>query len=239
MTTAGTTTSAEAERRAEVLISRYETLTASNPGFHYHLHMRDWEPDAADVDSVTSALIEGRDRWVDLVRLVSADAAFHVWRLRLEHPQWWIGGRVRGTTSLLAQVISELDNDPLYSGCHSSIGGVGWHWFHHTKAAVKALSAPGQQRLAAVLRRELLGRHLCMSARQNGDIGKIDIATAFPESEFNTTGDGTDLAEAIDAAQPVLGSAWADGFKTMLGDLDPITWSGLADVLVAEVQTAR
>lgn len=142
MATAGTTTSADAERRAELLLSRYDALTASNPGFHYHLHMRAWEHGTADEDSVTSALLEGRDRWVDLVRLLSTDDTFHVWRLRLEHPQWWIGGRVRGTTPLLAQVISELDNDHQFGyGPHATIGGVGSHWSHHTKEAVKLLSA--------------------------------------------------------------------------------------------------
>ena len=185
MATAGTTTSADAERRAELLLSRYDALTASNPGFHYHLHMRAWEHGTADEDSVTSALLEGRDRWVDLVRLLSTDDTFHVWRLRLEHPQWWIGGRVRGTTPLLAQVISELDNDHQFGyGPHATIGGVGSHWSHHTKEAVKLLSAPGRQRLAEVLRRELLGRQLCMSALWMGEIGEIDIAMEFPESEF-------------------------------------------------------
>lgn len=226
----------DAGRRAELLISRYTALAEGNPGFHYHLHMRGWEHDAVDADSVTSALVDGGDRVGNLRRLLSDDSIFLIWRLRLEHPMWWIGGRVKSTTSMLAQIISELTGDSPY-GSHAGLTGYpGAHWFNQTKEAIQPLSSPSRQKLAVTLRRELLGRQLCMSAIQAED---IDVSREFPESEFDTTIDGAALTEAIDAAEAVHGTEWADAFKTMLGDLDPITWAGLAEALATEVRTVR
>lgn len=226
----------DAGRRAELLVSRYTALTEGNPGFHYHLHMRGWEHDAVDADSVTSALVEGPGRLSDLQRLASDDQTFQVWRLRLEHPEWWIGTRVRSTTALLAQIISELTGDSPY-GSHAGLTGYpGAYWFNQTKEAIKPLSGPSRQKLAVTLRRELLGRQLCMSAIRAQD---IDVSREFQESEFDTTIDGAALTEAVDAAETVHGTEWADAFKTMLGDLDPITWVGLAESLATEVRTVR
>ncbi|MBX9922207.1 MAG: hypothetical protein K2Y33_20635 [Mycolicibacterium frederiksbergense] len=192
--------------------------------------MRDWESDAADADSVTSALVERGHRGDNLRRLVSDDQLFQIWRLRLEHPMWWIGTRVRYTTSMLAQIISELTGEPAY-GSHSAIGGVGTHWFNQTKQAIQPLSGPARQKLAAALRRELLGRQLCMSQIP---VEAIDVSVEFPESEFDSIIDGADLMKAVTAAEGVHGTDWADAFKTMLGDLDPITWGNLAESLVTE-----
>lgn len=186
--------------------------------------MRALERGTADADSVTAALVDGGDRVEDLQRLVSDDQTFQVWRVRLEHPQWWIGTRVRSTTALLAQIISELTDEPAY-GSHAGISGYpGAHWFNQTKEAIKPLSAPSRQIIAATLRRELLGRQLCSSALLLDDFGAG--AAAFPESENA-------------AAEAVHGTAWAEAFKTMVADLDPITWPGLAESLVTELRTVR
>lgn len=222
----------EVERRAGLLMARFATLSDGNPGFHYDWHMRGFERDGDDADSVTSALVAG-DRIDALRRLVSDDQNFQIWRLRLEHPMWWIGTRVRSTTSLLAQIISELDDDePLY-GFHTGLTGyAGAHWFNQTKEAIKPLSKQSRQKLAAALRRERLGRQLCMSAPV---VEEIDIAQEFPESEFDTAiAAGADLTAAFDAVAGVHGRAWADAFATMLSDLDPITWASLAEALAAD-----
>ncbi|MBU8839133.1 hypothetical protein [Mycolicibacterium goodii] len=226
----------DAERRAELLMSRYATLTEGNPGFHYHWHMRALEHGTADADSVTEALVDGGDRLEDLRRLVSDDQTYQMWRVRLEHPHWWIGTRVRSTTSLLAQIISELTQDQ-GTGFHAGISGYpGAHWFTQTKEAIQPLSEPSKEILAATLHRELQGRQVCMAAKLFDD---IDASAVFPESESDTAFDGADLTEAIAAIEAVHGAAWADAFKTMLEDLDPITWPGLAESLVTERRTVR
>lgn len=223
----------EARRRAELLVSRYTALTEANPGFHYHLHMRP----GPENDSAISALVSGADRLDDLAPLVSDDRTFLVWRLRLEHPSWWIGGRVRSTTNLLAHVISELTGEPWF-GPHIGITGYpGAHWFNQAKAAIRPLSGPGRRRLAAALRRELVGRQLCMS--MSWYVEDVDASGAeFPESEFDNPVDGVALARAVEAAEGVHGSEWADAFKTMVGDLDPIIWTDLAEALVVEVRSS-
>ncbi|MGD9622217.1 MAG: hypothetical protein AB7G47_19515 [Mycolicibacterium sp.] len=227
----------DAERRAALLMSRYTTLTESNPGFHYDWHMRACEGDAADADSVTAALVGGRGRFGDLRRLVSDDRTFQVWRLRLEHPLWWIGARARYMTSPLAQIVSELANDQrpgLFGFTRSHLGITGYpgaHWFSQAKVAIAPLSAQGRDKLAVALRRELLGRRLCMSTVAVDD---LDVGVVFPESEIDTVFDGTDLTTAIGAAEAIHGAQWAAAFNTMLGDLDPITWVGLTEALVAE-----
>lgn len=236
MTTA-VTLDPDAQRRAELLLSRYTALTEGNPGFHYHWHMRALEHGPSDADSVTAALVDGGNRVDDLQRLVSDDQTFQVWRVRLEHPQWWIGTRVRSTTALLAQIISELTDEPAY-GFHAGISGYpGAHWFNQTKEAIKPLSEPSRQIIAATLRRELLGQQLCSSVLLLDNLGAA--AAAFPESENATAVDGAGLTDSIDAAEAVHGIAWAEAFKTMVADLDPITWAGLAESLVTELRTVR
>lgn len=255
MTTA--TLSPEAERRADLLISRYARLTEGNPGFHYHLHMQAWEQHVADRDSITAALIAGASRRSDLARLLDDDKTYQTWRLRLEHPAWWIGGRVRGTTPLLAQVISELapapeheettgpichsaDGEPVlsFSGCHSMIGGsgfVGAHWVNQTMTAIKPLSDTTNTKLVAALRRELLGRNLCQVPWL---VDTDDTAAAFPESEIEAAIDVAAMTEAIDAVEAIHGPVWADAVTTMLGDVDPIVWPGITDALINENRTA-
>lgn len=226
----------DARRRAELLVSRYAALTEANPGFHYHLHMRAAPHGDGDNDSAISALAAGADRLDELQPLVSDDRTFHVWRLRLEHPRWWIGLRVRSTTSLLAQLISELNGEPGF-GTHAGITGYpGAHWFGQAKAAIKPLSSPGRRRLATALRRELVGRQLCMTA--NWYVEDVDASAEFPASEFDMPVDDVALAQAVEAAEGVHGSEWADAFKTMVGDLDPIIWTDLADALVVEVRSS-
>lgn len=232
MTTAVTS---DAQRRAELLLSRYTALTEGNPGFHWH--MRALEHGVADADSVTAALVGGGIRIDDLQRLVSDHQTFQVWRVRLEHPRWWIGIRARSMTALLVQIISELTDEPAY-GFHAGISGYpGAHWFNKTKEAIQPLSEPSRQIIAATLRRELLGRQLCSSVLQLDDFEAA--AAAFPEPENATAIDGAGLTDAIDAAEAVHGTAWAEAFNTMVADLDPITWPGLAESLVTELRTVR
>lgn len=101
MTASGVIPSAEAHRRAVLLLDLYGALAETNPGFKHNHHMRSTDP-------VTVALAGGREKMGDLALLVSNDDTFHVWRLRLDHPWWWIGGRICRTTPLLARIISEL-----------------------------------------------------------------------------------------------------------------------------------
>lgn len=236
---ATTTPHPDATRRAGLLMSRYVALTEANPGFHYHLHMRAWEAGAVDTDSVTSALVGGDERAGNLQRMVSDEQTFQIWRLRLEHPRWWIGGRANALPGLLAQLISELEGDPPF-GMHTGLAGYpGAHWFSQAKEAIKALSGPARLELAPALHRELLGRELCMSAI-GVSAADIDISKMFPEWEFDAAFDGAGgLERAVEAAEVVHGSEWAEAFRTMIGELDPIIWPALAGSLEAEVRTVR
>lgn len=228
----------DAERRAALLMSRYTALAEGNPAFHYDWHMRACEEEVADADSVTAALVAGHGRVGDLRRLVSDDQTFQVWRLRLEHPLWWIGTRARYTTSLLAQVVSELVDESDGFGFRSHLGITGYpgaQWFNETLAAIAPLSGPSRDRLVVALRLELRGRRLCMATAAFDD---LDASVLFPESEVGTAQDGADLAAAIGAAEAIHGAQWAAALNTMLGDLDAITWRGVAEALDVEVRTA-
>ncbi|OHU57045.1 hypothetical protein BKG82_12695 [Mycobacteroides chelonae] len=244
MTTTGTLVPA-AQRRAELLICRYTALTESNPGFHYHLHMSACEEGVPDTNSVTAALVAGRERFADLVRLAADDHTFQLWRLRLEHPGWWIGGRVRGTTELLAELVRELSGtvSAPYQGFHrGATGYIGAHWFTSTLEAIAPLAQPTRIKLAEALSRELLGRDICRAlpaylAVNSG--GQEDIAEAFPEAEFDAVVDSAGLEECVNAAEAIHGPQWAGMFRTMLGELDPLTWDLVAEALIIEVQDAR
>ncbi|MBE5465138.1 MULTISPECIES: hypothetical protein [Mycobacteroides] len=155
MTASGVIPSAEAHRRAVLLLDLYGALAETNPGFKHNHHMRSTDP-------VTVALAGGREKMGDLALLVSNDDTFHVWRLRLDHPWWWIGGRICRTTPLLARIISELtgrrDDGPHPGGS----GYIGAHWFNQSLRAIAPLSSPARDQLAAALRRELIGRNMCL-----------------------------------------------------------------------------
>lgn len=254
MTTTGTLVP-EAQRRAELLICRYTALTESNPGFHYHWHMSACEEDVPDTNSVTAALVAGRERFADLVRLAADDHTFQLWRLRLEHPRWWIGGGVRGTTPLLAELVWELSGTvpapyqltlptgPVICFPHrGATGYIGAHWFTSTLEAIAPLAQPTRIKLAEALSRELLGRDICHAlpaylAVYSGD--QEDIAEAFPEAEFDVVVDSGGLEECVNAAEAIHGPQWAEMFRTMLGELDPLTWDLVAEALIIEVQAAR
>lgn len=155
MTASGVIPSAEAHRRAVLLLDLYGALAETNPGFKHNHHMRSTDP-------VTVALAGGREKMGDLALLVSNDDTFHVWRLRLDHPWWWIGGRICRTTPLLARIISELtgrrDDGPHPGGS----GYIGAHWFNQSLRAIAPLSSPARDQLAVALRRELIGRNMCL-----------------------------------------------------------------------------
>lgn len=243
----------EAERRAELLTARYTTLTQGNPGFHYHLHMSAWEPGIPDADSVTAALVAGRDRIADLVRLAADDQTFHVWRLRLEHPDWWIGGRAGGIPALLADLVWELsgtapDGVTLPDGSgpcfphRGATGYIGAHWFTSTLEAIAPLTGPTRIKLSEALSRELLGRTICRALPAFVALnlyGQQEIAHAFPESEREAVVDCSSLEQSINAAEAIHGPQWAASFRTMLGELDPLVWVTVAQALIIEVQTAR
>ena len=231
-----------ADYRSEGLLARYIELTENNPGFRYDLHMRSMEHEIADADSVTSALVGGHDRLEDLARVLRDDDVFHTWRLRLDHPGWWIGGRVSGTTPLLAGVVSDLrGTNPGPQPYRGITGYIGADWVNQAVEAIRPLSAAARNRLAVALRRELLGRIMCQEGgawlARLMDVGfdrNADLSEVFPESEIADPVDVDGLVEAIDTVREVHGAEWAAAFKTMVGDLDLITWPGLIEVLDAE-----
>jgi len=245
----------EAERRADLLISRYARLTEGNPGFHYHLHMDMSDP-------VASALVESPHSRADLIPLMSDNNRYQTWRLRLEHPNWWIGLRAHGTTPLLHEVIAclaptaqpeylripvgrDTEGETIWVGCaphRGASGFVGSHWVNQTIAAVTPLSDEAKAKLAVALRRELLGRNLCQGwptwviETQSGS-ENADPATVFPESEIDEDIDVDALTAAIAAGEGIHGTQWADAVRTMIGDLDLTTWPGVTDALRTETRT--
>ena len=126
------TTAPEAARRAELLTARYAALTGGDPNVDYHWHRQASEEQVPDAGSVPAALVAGRDGFADLVRLAADDRTFQLWRLRLEHPLWWIRGPVDDTTALLAEIVRDLAGESSGSGCgphHGLTGYPGAHWF--------------------------------------------------------------------------------------------------------------
>lgn len=224
--------SVEARRRAEMLYVRYGELTHGNPGFDYHLHM-----DSAD--PVTAALTGGSDRLADLARLVSDDEVFHVWRLRLGHPNWWIGGRVRGTTPLLARLIAELTgrhDDGLHLG---SSGYVGAHWFNQSLRAIAPLSSPARDQHAVALRRELIGRNMCLHGivfMSFVSDRTFNPAEMFPEAEHVEPVDSCVLGNATYSVRTIHGAQWFEAFNVMVSELDPITWTAITEALNVELR---
>lgn len=119
------TTAAEASRRAELLTARYAALTEGDPNVDYHWHREASEEQLPGADSVPAALGAGRARFGDLVRLAADDRTFQLWRLRLEHPLWWIGGPVVDTTAFLAEIVGDLAGESSGSGSGSHPGVTG------------------------------------------------------------------------------------------------------------------
>ncbi|SIM06440.1 Uncharacterised protein [Mycobacteroides abscessus subsp. abscessus] len=222
----------EAKRRADLLSTRYDELTAGNTGFDYQLLMDPTDP-------VAAALTGGREKVDDIAPLVSNDDVFHVWRLRLEHPQWWIGGRVRDTTPLLARIISELagrrDDGPHLGGS----GYTGAHWFSQSLRAIAPLSSRARDQLAVALRRELIGRNMCqygIAFMSFVSDRTFDPAEMFPESEHVEPVDSCFLGNATYAVRTIHGEQWFEAFNELVSGLDPITWAGLTEALNVELR---
>ncbi|QOF39276.1 hypothetical protein E3G66_003445 [Mycobacteroides abscessus] len=227
--------SAEAHRRAVLLLDLYGALVETNPGFKHHPHMRSTDP-------VTVALAGGREKMGDLALLVSNDDTFHVWRLRLDHPQWWVGGRVRRTTPLLARIISELTGRRDYGLHLGGSGYIGAHWFNQSLHAIAPLSLPVRDQLVVALGRELIGRNMC----QHGiafmsfvSDRPFDPAGVFPESELVEPVDSCVLGNAIYELRKVYGEQWFEAFNVMVSELDPITWAGITEALNVVLRERR
>jgi hypothetical protein len=206
--------------------------------------MRAIEP-VAEQDSVTVALTRGRDGLGDLARLLADTMTYQRWSLRLSHPQWWIGGRVGATTPLLADLIDELaSRKPVDAGGPAVITGrsgsgyAGAHWFNESLAAIAALSAAARRVLAEALRLELLGRTTTLPERQlAGAESGTDLAELF--RDFPTQPTIIRLADAIDAVGDTHGTPWSDSFRTLIAELDPITWTDVLAALDAETSAAE
>lgn len=234
MAASGVVPSAEAHRRAVLLLDLYDALAETNPGFAYRLQKQAEDP-------VTVALAGGREKMGDLALLVSNDDddTFHVWRLRLDHPWWWIGGRVRRTTPLLAWIISELtgrrDDGPHLRGS----GYIGAHWFNQSLRAIAPLSSPACDQLAVALRRELIGRNMCL----HGSVfmsfvsdRSFNPAEMFPGSERVAPEHMGSLRDAAATVRTIHGSKWFEAFNVMVSELDPITWAGVTRALNIELR---
>ncbi|KMV19633.1 hypothetical protein ACT17_06215 [Mycolicibacterium conceptionense] len=238
MNASTTTAPAEARRRAEQLLARYVKLTESNPGFHYDGHMHVFDHEAPE--SVTDALVAGPERLDDLARMLVDDAAFHTWRLRLEHPHWWIGGRVRGTTPLLARIVSELRGRDEGWGPHGVMtGAVGSHWFTQTLSAIEPLSAPARSELATALVPELVGRNVCLYGWLFLDFASeesLELVEMFPETGSRDTTYVREFLNALDRTEKVHGPDWAESFRVLVSDLDPIVVPGLTRALETELR---
>lgn len=232
MTASDITPSAEARRRAVLLLDLFASLREGNPGFGYQSHMQPADP-------VIIALAGGRDKTDDLAVLVSNDDVFHVWRLRLEHPQWWIGGRVHDTTPLLARIISELagrrDDGPHLGGS----GYTGAHWFNQSLRAIAPLSSRARDQLAVALRRELIGRNMCQYGIAFMSFvcdRPFDPAEMFPESEHVAPEHMGSLRDAATTVRTIHGSEWFEAFNVMVSELDPIAWTGVTRALNIELR---
>jgi len=235
------TTAAEASRRAELLTARYAALTEGDPNVDYHWHREASQEQLPDTDSVPAALGAGRARFGDLVRLAADDRTFQLWRLRLEHPLWWIGGPVVDTTAFLAEIVGDLAGESSGSGSGPHPGATGFpgaHWFTSSKEAIAPLTQPTRAKLAEALGRELLGRKFCrpLPALLVDVDERPNTAEVFPEAEFGVAVDGERLAHALDAATAIHGTQWAEAFLTMLGELDLVTWDSVIEALFIEVQ---
>lgn len=235
MAASGVVPSAEAHRRAVLLLDLYDALAETNPGFAYRLQKQ------AD-DPVTVALAGGREKMGDLALLVSNDDTFHVWRLRLGHPQWWGGGRVRRTTPLLARLISELtgrhDDGPHPGGS----GYVGAHWFNQSLRAIAPLSSPARDQLAVALRRELIGRNMCLHGivfMSFVSDRTFNPAEMFPEAEHVEPVDLDRLRDAAYELHKIHGAGWVEAFSELVSGLDPVTWAGLTAALKVELRERR
>lgn len=228
----GVVAATEAKRRADLLYTLYDALNTGGPGFNYRLHMDPTDP-------VTVALTGGREKVYDLALTAFNDNVFDVWRLRLGHPQWWVGGRVRRTTPLLARMISELtgrrDNGPHLG----SSGYVGAHWFNQSLLAIAPLSSPARDQLAVALRRELIGRNMCLHGIVFMDFvsdRSFDPAEMFPESEHVEPVHLDLLRDSAYALRKIHGAGWVEAFSELVSGLDPITWAGLTEVLNVELR---
>lgn len=233
-----TTAPTEARRRAEQLLARYVELTENNPGFHYDGHMHAFDCEAPD--SVTDALVAGPERLDDLARMLADDAAFHAWRLRLDHPSWWIGGRVRGTTPLLARIVSELRGRDEGWGPHGLMtGGVGSHWFNQTLSAIGPLSVSARSDLAAALVRELVGRNVCMYGwlfLNFASEESLELVEMFPETASRDTAYVREFLDTLGCVEKLHGPDWAESFRVLVSDLDPIVVPGLTRALESELR---
>ena len=238
MNSSTTTAPAEARRRAEQLLARYVELTESNPGFHYNGHMHVFDREAPE--SVTDALVAGPERLDDLALMLTDDAAFHAWRLRLDHPQWWIGGRVRATTPLLAQIVSKLrGRDEGWSPHSARTGFAGSHWFNQTLSAIEPLSAPARSDLAKALLPELVGRDVCMYGWLFLDFASeepLDLLEMFPETSSHDTAYVREFLDTLGRVEELHGPDWAESFRVLVSDLDPIVVPGLTRALETELR---
>ena len=217
----------ESERRVELLRDRFTRLTANNPEFQYSQHLRRMHPDGG---AVATALLSASP--ASVAHIVADDSVFRQWRLRLEHPCWWIGLRVHATTAPLAELVADLegtDGPRMVMGRLGS-GGVGSHWNKQAQIAVAPLSQMARADLAVALRRELVGRLIC----QSGDgvsARDADYGAMFPEDDFYTQPDADRLRAAIARAAEIHGGQWATAIGTMIAELDPITWGQSAHAL--------
>lgn len=228
----GVVSAAEAKRRADLLYARYDALAARATRFESGVL-------TSSIDPVSVALTGGREKFDDLAQLVCDDGWFYVWYLRLEHPWWWLGERVRYTTPLLARIISELvgrhDIGPHLSGS----GYIGARWFNQTLLAIAPLSPPARDQLAVALRRELIGRNMCQHGVVFMDFVSdrpFDPAEMFPESEKVTPLDIDRLVNAARAVRNIHGAEWFEAFKVMVSGLDQITWAGVTEALNVELR---
>lgn len=228
----GSISGAEAKRRADLLYTRYYALIARGSWFKYH-------PDMRPTDPVSVALTTGREKFDELAHLICDNDLFHVWRLRLDHPWWWIGGRVSDTTPLLARIISELTGRR-DDGPHLGISGyIGAYWFNQSLHAIAPLSSPARDQLAVALRRELIGRNMCqygIAFMSFVSDRPFDPAEVFPESEPVEPVDSCVLGNVTYAVRMIHGEQWFEAFNVMVSELDPITWAGITEALNVELR---
>ncbi|CPU58069.1 Uncharacterised protein [Mycobacteroides abscessus] len=231
----GGVSAAEAKRRADLLYALYAALTTGGPGLDYRLHMDPTDP-------VAVALTDGREKVYDLALMASNDNVFDVWRLRLGHPQWWRGGRVRRTTPLLARLISELTGRHDDGPHLGSSGYVGAHWFNQSLRAIAPLSSPARDQLAVALRRELIGRNMCLHGivfMSFVSDRTFNPAEMFPEAEHVEPVDLDRLTDAAYELHKIHGAGWVEAFSELVSGLDPVTWAGVTAALKVELPERR